>query len=41
MQALVIDDEPQICRFVAEILRADGWSVREAETAEHAFESLH
>ncbi len=40
MHALVIDDEPQVRGFVAEALRADGWEVAEAETAEQAFEKL-
>lgn len=40
MQALVIDDELQIRRFVGEVLRVDGWQVGEAETAERAFEML-
>ena len=40
MQALVIDDEPAVRDFVAEVLRTDGWQVSEAETAEHAFEML-
>ncbi|HEY0005586.1 MAG TPA: sigma-54 dependent transcriptional regulator [Pyrinomonadaceae bacterium] len=38
MQALVIDDEPQVRGFVAKILREEGWEVTEAETAEQAFE---
>jgi two-component system, NtrC family, response regulator AtoC len=40
LQALVIDDDPQICRFVAEILREDGWQVSEAATAARALEML-
>jgi DNA-binding NtrC family response regulator len=40
MQALVIDDEPTVRSFVSEVLRAEGWGVEEAETAEHAFELL-
>jgi two-component system, NtrC family, response regulator AtoC len=40
MQALVIDDEPSIRDFVSEVLRADGWLVSEAETAERAFDML-
>lgn len=39
-QALVIDDEPAVRDFVAEVLRSDGWHVSEAETAERAFEML-
>jgi two-component system, NtrC family, response regulator AtoC len=38
--ALVIDDEPQIGRFVAEVLRTDGWQVSEAHSAEQAFAML-
>jgi two-component system, NtrC family, response regulator AtoC len=41
MHALVVDDEPGVRRFVAEVLRGDGWAVSEAETAERAFEKLH
>ena len=40
MQALVVDDESQIRQLVAEVLRADGWQVSEADTAERAFEVL-
>ncbi|HEX8475621.1 MAG TPA: sigma-54 dependent transcriptional regulator [Pyrinomonadaceae bacterium] len=40
LQALVIDDEPTVRDFVSEVLREGGWQVREAETAEHAFEML-
>lgn len=40
MQALVIDDEPDLRAFVAEVLRTDGWSVSEAATAEEAFKLL-
>lgn len=40
MHALVIDDEAEVRRLVAEILRGDGWEVTEAETAERAFERL-
>jgi two-component system response regulator AtoC len=40
MHALVIDDDPQVRGFVANTLRADGWEVTEAETAEQAFAKL-
>src|SRR5687768_8461079 len=40
MQALVIDDEQQIRRFVGEVLRDEGWTVTEAESAERAFSLL-
>ena len=41
LQALVVDDEASVRRFVAEVLREDGWQVTEAESAERAFEMLH
>jgi DNA-binding NtrC family response regulator len=41
LQALVIDDEPAVRGFVAEVLQQDGWEVTEADSAEHAFEILH
>src|SRR5919199_1063773 len=41
MKALVVDDEAAIRDFVGEVLRTDGWHVREAETAERAFDMLH
>jgi two-component system response regulator AtoC len=40
MQALVVDDDLQVRRFVADILRGDGWQVGEAETAGQALEML-
>ncbi len=40
MKALVVDDEAPIRDTVAEVLRADGWTVSEAESAERAFEML-
>ena len=40
MQALVIDDEPQMRKFVSEILRDEGWEVTEAASAEQAFELM-
>src|SRR5919197_3801039 len=40
MKALVIDDNELVRSNVAEVLRDDGWEVREAESAERAFEML-
>src|SRR5919202_5435759 len=40
MKALVIDDNELVRSNVAEVLREDGWEVREAESAERAFEML-
>jgi DNA-binding NtrC family response regulator len=40
MRALVVDDEAALRRFVAEVLRDEGWEVCEAETAERAFEMM-
>lgn len=40
MKALVIDDEPRVRRFVAEVLSEEGWEVTESETAECAFEKM-
>src|SRR5437764_25502 len=40
LQALVIDDDRQVREFVSTVLRDDGWSVAEAETAERAYEML-
>src|SRR5947209_10066165 len=40
MKALVIDDNDLVRSNVAEVLRAEGWEVREAESAERAFEML-
>ena len=40
MKALVIDDEPGVRRFVAEVLREEGWEVGQAEAAERAFERM-
>lgn len=38
--ALVVDDESQVRTFVAEVLRADGWEITEAGSAEQAVELL-
>lgn len=40
MQALIIDDEPQMRKFVSEVLREDGWELTEASSAEQAFELM-
>ena len=40
MRALVIDDEPQVRKFVATVLTSEGWQVQEADTAERAFDML-
>ena len=40
LYALVIDDEPIVSGFVAQILRAKGWNVSEARTADQAFDML-
>jgi two-component system response regulator HydG len=40
VKALVVDDEAPIRDTVAEVLRAEGWTVSEAESAERAFEML-
>ncbi|MGI9166019.1 MAG: sigma-54-dependent transcriptional regulator [Pyrinomonadaceae bacterium] len=40
MQALVIDDEPQVRKLVGTVLKDDGWEISEAASAEHAFEML-
>lgn len=40
LNALVVDDEPQVSGFVAQVLTSEGWNVSEARTAEQAFEML-
>jgi DNA-binding NtrC family response regulator len=40
MQALVIDDEPQVRGFIRKVLEDDGWEVSEADSAETAFDML-
>ncbi len=40
MNALVIDDDPQLRTFVSQVLQEEGWQVTEAESAEQAFEML-
>jgi two-component system, NtrC family, response regulator AtoC len=40
LSALVVDDDPQVRAFVANVLRGSGWSVCEAATAEESFEVL-
>jgi DNA-binding NtrC family response regulator len=41
MNALVIDDEVLVRRFVGAVLREEGWTVSEAASAEEAFDMLH
>src|SRR6185436_958867 len=41
MNALVIDDEVLVRRFVGAVLREEGWTVSEAASAEEAFGMLH
>lgn len=38
--ALVVDDEPSICAFIAEVLETAGWQVSQAENAEDAFKAM-
>lgn len=40
MQALVIDDEPQVRSFISRVLQDEGWEVSEADSAETAFDML-
>ncbi|HMJ08200.1 MAG TPA: sigma-54 dependent transcriptional regulator [Pyrinomonadaceae bacterium] len=40
LKALVVDDEPAISAFVAEVLRSDNWEVSEVGSAERAFEAM-
>jgi DNA-binding NtrC family response regulator len=40
MKALVIDDDPQMRKFVGEVLREEGWELTEAASAEQAFELM-
>ena len=40
LKALVIDDEPAIGAFVAEVLRSDAWDVTEVQTADAAFDAM-
>ncbi len=39
-QALIIDDEPQVGNFIAEVLGSNGWNVSQARDAGRAFEML-
>lgn len=41
LQALVIDDEPQVRDFVSTVLRNQGWGVTQSASAEEAFEKLN
>ena len=40
-RALVIDDEQSVRAVVAEVLRADGWTVSQSPSLEEALEQLH
>ena len=40
LPSLVIDDDPQVRGLVADVLRSDGWQVREAADAEQSFRIL-
>ncbi|MCW5958935.1 MAG: sigma-54-dependent Fis family transcriptional regulator [Pyrinomonadaceae bacterium] len=40
LYALVIDDDPQIRRFIRFVLESRGWTVHEAQTAQSAFEKM-
>ncbi|MDQ1708061.1 MAG: two-component system, NtrC family, response regulator AtoC [Pyrinomonadaceae bacterium] len=40
MHALVIDDDPQMRKFVCNVLREEGWELTEAASAEQAFELI-
>jgi DNA-binding NtrC family response regulator len=40
LNALVIDDEPQVREFVCTVLQQDGWQVSQAASAEEAFAML-
>lgn len=37
-ETLIIDDEPQVGDFIAEVLSSDGWNVTQARSAKEAFE---
>jgi two-component system response regulator AtoC len=41
MNSLVIDDDPQVRRFVATVLSSEGWTVTEVKSAEEAFERMN
>ncbi len=40
LHALIIDDEPQVSSFIADVLISDGWKASQAGTAEQAVEML-
>lgn len=40
LQALIIDDEPQVRKLLSAILATEGWSVSEAESADKAYDKL-
>jgi two-component system response regulator AtoC len=41
LQALVIDDEPQVREYVTAVLQGEGWNVAQSPSAEDAFERLN
>ena len=40
LQALVIDDDPEITSLLADVLRQEGWEVTEVGSAQEAFDQL-
>src|SRR5450432_4249837 len=40
LQAMVVEDDPQVRSFVSQVLSEDGWDVSEAASAEDAFTML-
>jgi DNA-binding NtrC family response regulator len=40
LKALVVDDDPQVCGLVGEILRSDGWTVSEVHSEAECIELL-
>ncbi len=40
LRALIIDDEPQVIKFISDVLISDGWSVSEASNAKQGIEMV-